>query len=142
MAEHFTYRVSWSEEDGEHVGTCLEFPSLSHLAADPEAALSGVRALVADVVADMQAHGEPIPVPRADTRYSGRFLTRIPPELHRRLAMEADEEQISLNRLVNKRLSMPEFIVHTLRPGRAGTLRKAGAGRAARGKGGSSKRRA
>jgi hypothetical protein len=41
MAEHFTYRVSRSEEDGEHVGTCLEFPSLSHLADDPEAALHG-----------------------------------------------------------------------------------------------------
>ena len=35
MADHFTYRVSWSEEDGEYVGTCLEFPSLLHLAEDP-----------------------------------------------------------------------------------------------------------
>jgi predicted RNase H-like HicB family nuclease len=59
MAEHFTYRVSWSEEDGEHVGTCLEFPSLSHLADDPEAALRGVRELVTDVVADLRANNEP-----------------------------------------------------------------------------------
>ena len=55
MADHFTYRVSWSEEDGEHVGTCLEFPSLSHLADDPEAALRGIRGLVADVVSDLRA---------------------------------------------------------------------------------------
>ena len=68
MAEHFTYRVSWSEEDGEHVGTCLEFPSLSHLADDPEAALRGVRKLVADVVADLRANNQPIPQPLADTR--------------------------------------------------------------------------
>jgi hypothetical protein len=27
--DHFTYRVTWSAEDGEHVGLCVEFPSLS-----------------------------------------------------------------------------------------------------------------
>ena len=35
--DHFTYRVTWSPEDGEHVGLCAEFPSLSWLAATPEA---------------------------------------------------------------------------------------------------------
>ncbi len=105
MAEHFTYRVSWSEEDGEHVGTCLEFPSLSHLADDPEAALRGVRQLVTDVVADLRVNNEPIPQPLADTRYSGKFMTRIPPELHRQLALEAAQERISLNWLVSMRLS-------------------------------------
>jgi hypothetical protein len=29
MAEPFHYRVAWSPEDGEYVGTCAEFPSLS-----------------------------------------------------------------------------------------------------------------
>ena len=105
MTDHFTYRVSWSEEDGEHVGTCLEFPSLSHLADDPEAALRGIRKLVADVAADLRANNEPIPQPLADSRYSGKFMTRIPPELHRQLAFEAAQEQISLNRLVSLRLS-------------------------------------
>ena len=37
--DHFTYRVTWSAEDGEHVGLCAEFPSLSWLAKTPEAAL-------------------------------------------------------------------------------------------------------
>jgi hypothetical protein len=25
---HYTYRVTWSAEDNEHVGLCTEFPSL------------------------------------------------------------------------------------------------------------------
>ena len=29
MADHYTYRVTWSAEDGEHLGLCAEFPSLS-----------------------------------------------------------------------------------------------------------------
>ena len=36
-ADQFTYRVTWSAEDSEHVGLCAEFPSLSWLARTPEA---------------------------------------------------------------------------------------------------------
>ena len=107
MADHFTYRVSWSEEDGEYVGTCAEFPSLSHLDADQDAALRGTRELVADVVADMRANGEAVPEPLAERTYSGKFQARIPPELHRRLSIEAAEAHVSLNRLVSNRLAIP-----------------------------------
>ncbi len=103
--DHFTYRVTWSEEDGEHLGLCAEFPSLSWLALEPEAALQGIRQVVAEVVADIQANGEYVPVPLALKKYSGRFMVRVPPELHRRLAMEAAESGISLNRLAADKLS-------------------------------------
>ena len=55
---HCTYRVKWSAEDGEHVGLCAEYPSLSWLARTPEKALAGLRQVVAEVVADMQSNGE------------------------------------------------------------------------------------
>ncbi|MYF86766.1 MAG: toxin-antitoxin system HicB family antitoxin, partial [Rhodospirillaceae bacterium] len=42
MIDRYTYRITWSSEDGEHVGLCAEFPSLSWLAPTPEKALSGV----------------------------------------------------------------------------------------------------
>lgn len=38
--DHFTYRVTWSAEDGEHLGLCEEFPSLSWLAPTPAKALA------------------------------------------------------------------------------------------------------
>jgi hypothetical protein len=50
-------------------------------------------------------HGEPVPVPLADRRYSGEFKVRIPPEQHRRLAIEASEQGVSLNRLVSAKLA-------------------------------------
>ncbi len=59
--DHYTYRVTWSPEDGEHVGLCVEFPSLSWLATAPEETLSGIRQIVAEAVADMQVSNEPIP---------------------------------------------------------------------------------
>ncbi|MBX7237030.1 MAG: type II toxin-antitoxin system HicB family antitoxin [Caldilineales bacterium] len=105
MHDRFTYRVTWSEEDEEYVGLCAEFPSLSWLAGSPEKVLAGIRTLVAEVVADMQANGETAPEPIATRRYSGRFMVRIPPELHRRLALEAAEAGVSLNRLASAKLT-------------------------------------
>lgn len=103
--DRYTYRVTWSEEDEEYVGLCAEFPSLSWLAETPEATLSGIRQIVADVVADLEANNEPIPEPIAIKKYSGKFMVRIPPELHRNLALEAAEEGVSLNRLASAKLS-------------------------------------
>lgn len=104
-ADHYTYRVTWSPEDGEHVGLCAEFPSLSWLDRSPDAALKGIRALVADTVADMKKNGEAIPDPLAEKRYSGEFRVRIPPEQHRALAIKAAEQGVSLNRLVSMKLA-------------------------------------
>ncbi len=103
--DRYTYRVTWSEEDGEHVGLCAEFPSLSWLARTPEAALKGIRRVVAEAVADMESNGETPPEPIAAKRYSGKFVVRVPPEVHRRLATEAAEEGVSLNRLASAKLA-------------------------------------
>jgi predicted HicB family RNase H-like nuclease len=103
--DRYTYRVTWSEEDGEYIGLCAEFAGLSWLASQPEAALQGIRQVVADVVADLQNNGEPIPEPLASKKYSGRFMVRVPPELHRQLALEAAECGVSLNRLASDMLS-------------------------------------
>ena len=103
--DRYTYRVTWSEEDQEYVGLCIEYPSLSWLASSPEEALAGIRAVVAEVVADMEENDEPIPQPLATKHYSGRFMVRVPPELHRRLALEAAEAGVSLNRLASTRLT-------------------------------------
>jgi hypothetical protein len=59
--KHYTYRVTWPTEDGEHVALCAEFPSLSWLAKTPEAALRGILKVVADRVTDMHTSGEAVP---------------------------------------------------------------------------------
>jgi len=103
--DRYAYRVIWSEEDAQCVGLCAEFPSLSWLASSPEKALRGIRKVVADVVKDMKANGESIPKPLCSRRYSGKFMVRVPPEVHRQLALQAAEEGVSLNRLVSAKVS-------------------------------------
>lgn len=66
MSDRYTYRVTWSDEDGEHVGLCAEFPSLSWLAPTPARALAGIRRVVRDSLSDMRSTGETPPEPRVD----------------------------------------------------------------------------
>jgi hypothetical protein len=103
--EHYTYRVVWSKEDGEYVGLCAEFPSLSWLDESMNGALSGIVTLVKDVVADMAANEETLPEALSEKQYSGKFQIRIPPYQHRLLAIRAAEEGVSLNRYVSAKLA-------------------------------------
>ena len=64
--------------------------------------------MVAKVVADLKANGEPVPEPLTVRQYSGKFMVRIPPELHRRLSIEAAEVGVSLNRLASEKLGRQE----------------------------------
>jgi predicted HicB family RNase H-like nuclease len=103
--DKYTYRVTWSEDDNDYVGLCAEFPSLSWLAQTPEKALSGIRKIVDDVVRDMNKHGESVPEPISSRHYSGKFMVRVPPQVHQKLATQAAEFGVSLNRLASAKLS-------------------------------------
>ena len=104
--DRYTYRVTWSEDDDEYAGLCVEFPSLSWLASTPETALMGIREVVAGVVADLNDNEESVPEPLSTKRYSGKFMVRLPPDVHRRLALEAAEAGVSLNRIASAKLSI------------------------------------
>ena len=103
--KHYAYRVVWSVEDEEFVGLCAEFPSLSYLDEDHLKALEGIVDLVKDIVADLEASGERIPTPISEKSYSGKFQVRIIPERHRLLAIEAAEQDVSLNRFISDKLA-------------------------------------
>ncbi len=71
--DYYTYRVFWSEDDGEYAGLCAEFPGLSWLDADQDKAFRGIRKLVSDAVKDMEENREEIPEPLSMKKYSGRL---------------------------------------------------------------------
>lgn len=100
----YTYRVFWSAEDQAFVATALEFPSLSNLAPTQEGALSGAVGMVRDALEVLAEEGGSAPVPLGSRRFSGHLSLRIPPEEHRRIAMEAAEADVSINQLVAARI--------------------------------------
>jgi predicted RNase H-like HicB family nuclease len=51
--EHgYTYKVEWSEEDGEYVGTVEESPGLSWVDDSPTKTLAGIRRITEECVED------------------------------------------------------------------------------------------
>ena len=49
--------------------------------------------------------GIPIPEPRREEIYSGKFVVRVPRSLHRELAEAAEHEGVSLNAMVNQAIT-------------------------------------
>ena len=104
---HYTYRVTWSAEDGEFLATCAEFPSLSWLASSQIEALQGLEGMLREVIVDMEEQGEQVPEPFAERSYSGKFNLRVGESLHRELAIHAAEDGMSLNQYVLRKLAAP-----------------------------------
>jgi len=53
----------------------------------------------------MSVSHEKVPDPIASRPYSGKFMVRIPPDVHRKLAAQAAESGVSLNRIASSKLS-------------------------------------
>ena len=102
----YTYRVFWSDEDAEFVAVCAEIPGISWLDKNPEKALGGIRRAARDAVKILAKDRDEIPRPLAGRTYSGIFKVRVPPEVHRKLVVEAAEQGVSLNRLASVKLAI------------------------------------
>jgi predicted HicB family RNase H-like nuclease len=86
------------------IGKVAEFPSLGAHGDTPEAALREIMFVVSEVVKDLARGGDEIPEPFSKRTYSGKLNLRMPPQMHRELAMEAAREHVSLNQLINLKL--------------------------------------
>jgi len=53
----------------------------------------------------METSGEVPPEPLAQKQYSGELRLRMPPAMHKKLALEAAEEKTSLNAVIVRRLA-------------------------------------
>ena len=51
------------------------------------------------------ASGDAVPAALAEKNYSGEFRVRIPPLVHRNLALLAAEQRVSLSRLASAKLA-------------------------------------
>ncbi len=102
--DKYTYRVKWSEEDGCHIAKCLEFPSLSAHGATIKAALKEIKFVVSESIAWMNEENETAPEPFGLKRFKGNLTLRVPPEMHRELAIRSAEEGVSVNQFILSRL--------------------------------------
>jgi predicted HicB family RNase H-like nuclease len=102
--EKYLYSVGWSDDDKAFVARVAEFPSLAAHGDSQAEALAEIKSVVKFVVKDLRKNKETIPEPIGKRSYSGKFVVRMPEYLHRKLAIEASQQNISLNQLLNLKL--------------------------------------
>lgn len=102
--DKYTYRIEWSAEDNSHVARCLEFPSLSAHGSTVNEALSEIESVVEESIKWMREEKEEIPEPLGMKKYKGNLTLRVPPEVHKELAIKSAEEGVSINQWILSRL--------------------------------------
>lgn len=99
MIRRYSVRVAWSDRDEAYVATSPEFPGLTGVNADAQAALVELRDAMEMAVEVLEEDGEPVPKPLVLQEYSGKFVLRVPREMHAELARRALDSGMSLNAL-------------------------------------------
>ena len=102
--EQYLYSVGWSEEDKAFIARVAEFPSLAAHGDTQEDALREIKDVVGFVLEDLTESKEPIPEPFGKRSFSGKLVLRMPEYMHRKLVLEAMQQGISLNQLLNLKL--------------------------------------
>jgi predicted HicB family RNase H-like nuclease len=105
LAARYPKFVEWSDEDRCFIGRC---PMLFHGGVHGGNEAKVYRELVKTAeewVAILHQDGVPLPRARRSREYSGKFLVRVEPEIHQRLALKAMAKGESLNNFVAKALA-------------------------------------
>ena len=105
------YNVEVSRERDGWVATAEGLPDCSARGATPEHAVQRLRPILETWLNSAIAEGRgtassvDAPKQKSTSRYSGRFLVRMPGELHEQLARAAELRHVSLNRFVTDALA-------------------------------------
>ena len=103
VARHYLKVVEWSEEDRCFIGSAPPIIGPSCHGETEAEVMAQLTTIVEEWVADILKRGEKLPEPTAGKKFSGKFVVRIDPELHRAAAIRAAANQEpSLNRFVEK----------------------------------------
>ncbi|MEA4964042.1 MAG: toxin-antitoxin system HicB family antitoxin [Lutispora sp.] len=95
-----------TDESGSYYyGRVLELDGCQSTGETFEEAYSSLREAMRSWLEVKIEYGDPIPDPAGDEDYSGKFILRIPKSLHKRLAIEAQQEGVSLNQYAMYKLS-------------------------------------
>ena len=104
LIEKYTYRIEWSEEDNVYIAKCLEMPGLMAHGETNEIAFKEIKFVVEESVKWLIEDNKDVPEPLGLKKFKGNLTLRVPPELHRNLAIRSAEQGVSVNQYILSRL--------------------------------------
>lgn len=103
-AARYAKIVEWSDEDGCFVGMCPGLMFGGVHGDDETKVYAELCQAVEEVIEILETDGHPLPHPLGKKEFSGKFVLRLEPALHRRLAAKAIAAGESLNSYCTKKL--------------------------------------
>ena len=86
QAARYTKFVEWSDEDQTFIGRCPEIMAGGVHGSDEAKVYAELCQAVEEWIETLHADGHALPEPLAAKKFSGKFVLRVEPALHRRLA--------------------------------------------------------
>lgn len=96
--------VEWSDEDQCYVGTAPGLLLGGVHGKNQKKVFEELCQVVDEVIHLYKKEGKNLPEPIASKKYTGKILLRITPDLHKNLAIEAYQKDVSINGLIESQL--------------------------------------
>lgn len=96
--------VEWSKEDNCFVGSAPPLIGPCCHGKNESKVFAELSQIVREWVEIFKKDGTPLPQMPDASKFSGKFMLRVEPALHRRLAAKAQAEGESLNQYITKKL--------------------------------------
>jgi predicted HicB family RNase H-like nuclease len=104
-ARRYVKLVEWSDEDRCYIGSAPPLIGQSCHGPTESAVLAELTQIVEEWIVTLMTEGKPLPAATANKEFSGKFLVRIPPAVHKRAALKAAARGDSLNQFVTDALA-------------------------------------
>jgi len=111
------YRIEMvRNEDGSFFVSIRELPGCMSEGDTIEEAYTMIKDAQRCWIETALENGQDIPLPEelTDKKYSGKFILRIPKELHKKLTINAEKNNVSLNAYINTLLAEKNTMVNAL----------------------------
>lgn len=86
--------------EGEYVAQIKDLPGCLTQGETAEETIENINEARELWIETAYESGDDIPLPSTEVTYSGKLLLRMPKSLHRRLAEQAEQENVSLNQYI------------------------------------------
>ena len=103
-ANQYSYNIEYDPDDKIYIGSCAEMPSLNAHGDTQELAIKEIKKVVLAALKWLADDKEEIPEPFCLHKFSGEFRVRMPPEKHRKIAIEANLAGVSMNQYIVSKL--------------------------------------
>lgn len=104
IVNKYSYQIEYCCEDKVYIARCAELPSLTAHGKTQELSLQEIKVVVFESLKWLKEDKDKIPEPFSLHKFSGEFRVRMPPEKHRKIAIEASLQGVSMNQFIVNRL--------------------------------------